>query len=345
MASALETAIVQAIAADRELIRLLIEQETPFENGILPITSGGTGEVTAGAALAALGGVGASHNHAATDINSGTMAPARLGSGASASTTLHGDSTFSLVDIVSETTSTLSIARGGTGATSAAAALSALGGVGASHNHAGADITSGTVSAARLGSGTPSATTLLWGDSTWAALVAGDIPNLDTSKLTSGTMATARLGSGTANSTTWLRGDSTWAAISAVTGTGVANQLSYFTGTSTIAADSGLTWDSGANQLGVGGKILVGSVSGGATGDIRASGDVSLAGGLYVGSGSSVAANGTITTTGDIDCGGGIQTVAGVVWNLGSYTATVSTIIGYMTILADGSTRKLAVVS
>lgn len=81
------------------------------------------------------------------------------------------------------------------------------------HVHAGADITSGTVAAARLGSGTANSTTFLHGDSTWAALVAGDIPNHSAALLTSGTVAAARLGSGTANSTTFLHGDNTWAAL------------------------------------------------------------------------------------------------------------------------------------
>jgi hypothetical protein len=38
------------------------------------------------------------------------------------------------------------------------------------HNHAGGDITSGTVAAARLGSGTPSSANFLRGDSTWQTL-------------------------------------------------------------------------------------------------------------------------------------------------------------------------------
>lgn len=57
----------------------------------------------------------------------------------------------------------------------------------------------------------------------WSALIAGDIPSLDTSKLTTGTMATARLGSGSATGSTFLRGDSTWATVPASLTT-VANE-------------------------------------------------------------------------------------------------------------------------
>lgn len=50
---------------------------------------------------------------------------------------------------------------------------------------------------------------------TVAALAAGDIPNLDASKITTGTVATARLASGTADSNSYLRGNNFWAGLNA----------------------------------------------------------------------------------------------------------------------------------
>ena len=47
------------------------------------------------------------------------------------------------------------------------------------HPHSGADITTGTVAAARLGSGSPSATTFLRGDNTWATVSGGGVPAND----------------------------------------------------------------------------------------------------------------------------------------------------------------------
>lgn len=110
-----------------------------------------------------------------------------------------------------------------------------------SHTHSGADITVGTVAVARLGSGTPSSSTYLRGDGSWASLPGGsatwgaitgtlaDQTDLNSAlagkaasshthaatDIISGTFSTARLGSGTASTSTFLRGDGSWSALPA----------------------------------------------------------------------------------------------------------------------------------
>lgn len=71
-----------------------------------------------------------SHNHAASNITSGTLSVDRL--------------------------PTVSVAKGGTGATTAAQARTNLGAAASSHNHSAANITSGTLAVARGGTGVTS---------------------------------------------------------------------------------------------------------------------------------------------------------------------------------------------
>ena len=87
-----------------------------------------------------------------------------------------------------------------------------VGGTLPAHSHSGADITSGTVDPARLGSGTPNSATLLDGSGAWRTLAVGDLPAHSHSgaDITSGTVAPARLGSGTPNSATLLDGSGAW---------------------------------------------------------------------------------------------------------------------------------------
>lgn len=88
------------------------------------------------------------HTHDASEIVSGVMAAARMGTGTPGSGTyLRGDGVWS--------------------ATSAFAA--------ASHTHAASDITSGVLATARLGSGTANSTTFLRGDSAYSTIPTGAI--------------------------------------------------------------------------------------------------------------------------------------------------------------------------
>jgi hypothetical protein len=67
-----------------------------------------------------------------------------------------------------------------------------IGAATALHTHSAADITSGTVATARLGSGTATSTTFLAGDQSWKTVTSG---STSASDLTSGTLSNARLAS------------------------------------------------------------------------------------------------------------------------------------------------------
>lgn len=105
------------------------------------------------------------------------------------------------------TTSTLALARGGTNAD-----LSATGGA----NQVLKQTSGG-------------------GAVTVAALVAGDIPSLDATKVTTGTVATARLGSGSAGAATFLSGDQTYKPVPRLNG------YQAFTASGSFMVPSGIT--------------------------------------------------------------------------------------------------------
>lgn len=83
------------------------------------------------------------------------------------------------------------------------------------HTHDAAEIVSGVLAAARLGTGTPGSGTYLRGDGVWSATSAFAAASHThaASDITSGTLATARLGGGSASGTTVLLGDSTWGIV------------------------------------------------------------------------------------------------------------------------------------
>jgi len=162
-----------------------------------------------------------------TEISSRTTGDATLTSNLNSEITARtsGDATLTTNlnnEISARTTGDANEAAARTSAISAAVA-----------NLNGSNITSGNMSIKRLNiSGSPSSTTFLRGDSTWATITAGNLvsggtfpaengsalTSLNASQVSIGSMSPNRINTtGTASGTTFLRGDSTWATITAGT--------------------------------------------------------------------------------------------------------------------------------
>lgn len=327
MAGPLEQALVEAFMAMKEDLRLLLLEETPFIDGVLPAAAIGV------------------HPHGGGDVTTGTIAAARLGASPTSAKLLFGDNTWAAL---------------------AATDIPSLD---------SSKITTGSFAAARLGSGTPSATTLLWGDSAWAALVATDLPThasrhnnggadevaLDTSQITTGTMVPARLGSGTAAEATYLHGNSTWATLDASdlgAGTVPTARLGSGTASGSTYLHGNSTWSSlNASDLGSGTVPTARLGSGTANSTTSLFGDSTWKAAITGGGATDRVAffSGAASLTSDsafsynfsnnaLTATGGYISAGGQRWEFGAYTATPLSIVGFMTIAVDATTRRLAVV-
>jgi hypothetical protein len=130
------------------------------------------------------------HTHAAADITSGVIAVARLGTGTpSSSNYLRGDGAWTAAPVAS--------VFGRTGAVVAVATdytPAFIGAAAASHVHAAADITTGVMAVARLGTGTPSSSNFLRGDGSWQVPAGGGSQTPWTSNIDAATFALTNAG-------------------------------------------------------------------------------------------------------------------------------------------------------
>jgi hypothetical protein len=212
-----------------------------------------------------------SGNIDASNITSGVVAPARLGTGtANSSTFLSGNGTW----VSSITPDATTLAKGivqltnDLGGSATSPSVLKVGGATA------ADI---SAAVSKVKDATPSATanTLVLRDSN------GDIINLNASKLATGIVSTDRLGSGTASDKTFLRGDGTWATPTAadattsskgvlmlandLSGTAAAPTVAYVGGAKAADVRTGVDLANGATTLSTPNSLVKRDASGSIT--------------------------------------------------------------------------------
>ena len=190
----------------------------------------------------------------ASNLSSGTVATARLGTGtASNSNFLRGDSTWQTIDLTALSASNLT--SGTVPDARFPATLPAVSGANLTALNA-SNLSSGTVNVARLGSGSSVSSKFLRGDNTWQTISA--TPE-----------GTAILSTGESGGTKFLRedGDGTCSWQPVVTSAAGSNTQVQFNNSGSFAGSSSLTFNSGTGALTA--TSFVGNVTGNLTGTIQ----------------------------------------------------------------------------
>jgi hypothetical protein len=221
--------------------------------GSINITT--TGTVTSGTWSGSFGAVSGANLTTlnASNLSSGTVGTARLGTGTANSTTfLRGDGTWATPSAGSSSLSTLTDVTLGTlahndflvynGSTSKwnNGTPSAIKTILSLNNVENTALSTWTGSANITTTGTVTSGT--WSGS-FGAVSGANLTSLNASNLSTGTVGTARLGTGTASSTTYLRGDGSWQAVTASATPGGSDTSIQFNQTGGMGGASDLTWD------------------------------------------------------------------------------------------------------